>query len=124
MDETRDTRVICFLSDFGLGDDYVGVCKGVISSLLPSANVVDLAHELPGFGLEYGSEVLEHATRYMPADAVYLAVIDPGVGTMRRALALRTTGGASLVGPDNGLLIPAAETLGGVEEAVSLTDDR
>lgn len=116
--------MICFLSDFGFGDDYVGLCKGVISCLAPSINVVDLAHELPGFGLEYGAEVLEHATRYMPADAVYLAVIDPGVGTGRRALALRVASGAHLVGPDNGLLIPAAETLGGIAEAISLTDDR
>ena len=73
-------RVICFLTDFGLDDDYVGVCKGVIAGLAPAANVIDLAHELPGFGLEYGAEVLEHATRYMPAGTVYLAVIDPGVG--------------------------------------------
>lgn len=118
------TRVICFLSDFGLADDYVGLCKAVISRLTPAANVIDLAHELPGFGLEYGAEMLEHATRYMPADAVYLAVIDPGVGTDRRALALRTSMGARLVGPDNGLLLLAADSLGGVEEAVSLTDDR
>lgn len=116
--------MICFLSDFGLSDDYVGLCKGVISRLAPAANVIDLAHELPGFGLEYGAEMLEHATRYMPADAVYLAVIDPGVGTERRALALRVRNGAHLVGPDNGLLLPAADSLGGVEEAVSLTDDR
>jgi S-adenosylmethionine hydrolase len=124
MDSMPDTRVICFLSDFGLGDDYVGSCKGVIATISPSANVIDLAHDLPGFGLDYGSEVLEHATRYMPADAVYLAVIDPGVGTGRRGLALRTRGGASLVGPDNGLLLPAADALGGVEEAVSLNDSR
>lgn len=116
--------MICFLSDFGLGDDYVGLCKGVISRSAPLANVIDLAHELPGFGLEYGAEVLEHATRYMPEDTVYLAVIDPGVGTSRRALALGTRGGARLVGPDNGLLVPAAEALGGVEAAVSLNDDR
>lgn len=117
-------RVICFLSDFGIDDDYVGVCKGVIAGFSPAANVIDLAHELPGFGLEYGAEVLEHATRYMPSGTVYLAVIDPGVGTDRRALALRSESGALLVGPDNGLLLPAADALGGVAEAVSLTDDR
>lgn len=117
-------RVICFLTDFGVDDDYVGVCKGVIAGLAPAANVIDLAHELPGFGLEYGAEVLEHATRYMPAGTVYLAVIDPGVGTERRALALRAESGALLVGPDNGLLTPAADSLGGVVEAVSLNDDR
>lgn len=126
MEGTTGTgaRVICFLSDFGLADDYVGLCKGVISGITPSANVIDLVHELPGFGLEYGAEMLEHATRYMPSDTVYLAVIDPGVGTERRGLAIRVSGGAHLVGPDNGLLVPAAEALGGIEEAVSLTDSR
>ncbi len=117
-------RVICFLSDFGVDDDYVGVCKGVIAGSAPAANVIDLAHELPGFRLEYGAEVLEHATRYMPAGTVYLAGIDPGVGTDRRALALRSESGALLVGPDNGLLLPAADSLGGVAEAISLTDGR
>jgi S-adenosylmethionine hydrolase len=85
---------------------------------------VDLTHEVPGFEVEAGAEILEHATRYMPDDAIYLAVIDPGVGTDRRALALRAESGALLVGPDNGLLAPAAEALGGVAEVVVLTDER
>jgi S-adenosylmethionine hydrolase len=115
-------RPICFLSDFGLGDDFVGLCKGVMLRIAPGANVVDLTHEVPGFGVEAGAEILEHATRYMPEDAVYLAIIDPGVGTERRALAVQTLGGAFLVGPDNGLLVPAAESLGGIASAVSLTN--
>jgi S-adenosyl-L-methionine hydrolase (adenosine-forming) len=86
--------------------------------------IVDLTHEVPGFEVEVGAEILQHATRYMPDDAIYLAVIDPGVGTERRALALRTDNGAYLVGPDNGLLVPAAEALGGVLEVVLLTDER
>jgi S-adenosyl-L-methionine hydrolase (adenosine-forming) len=86
--------------------------------------VVDLAHEVPGFEVEVGAEVLQHATRYMPEDSVYLAVVDPGVGTERRALALRAESEALLVGPDNGLLVPAAEALGGVLEAVMLTNGR
>ena len=115
-------RPICFLSDFGLGDDFVGLCKGVILRVAPGASVIDLSHEVPGFGIQAGAEILEHATGYMPEDTVYLAVVDPGVGTKRRALALATSGGASLVGPDNGLLVPAAEALGGVTRAVSLTN--
>lgn len=115
-------RPICFLSDFGLGDDFVGLCKGVISRIAPGANVIDLSHEVPGFGIEAGAEILEHATGYMPEDAVYLAVVDPGVGTERRGLALETAVGTHLVGPDNGLLVAAAEAMGGITSAVSLTN--
>lgn len=88
----------------------------------PEAPVIDLTHEVPGFAIEAGAEILEHATRYMPKATVYLAIVDPGVGTVRRALALETTSGASLVGPDNGLLVPAAGSLGGIACAVSLTN--
>ena len=115
-------RPICFLSDFGLGEDFVGLCKGVILWISPDAAIIDLTHQVPGFAIEAGAEILEHATRYMPEDVVYLAIVDPGVGTKRRALALRTPTGALLVGPDNGLLVPAAESLGGIESAVSLTN--
>jgi len=115
-------RPICFLSDFGLRDDFVGLCKGVIYAISPGATVIDLTHYVPGFGITAGAEILAHATRYMPPNAVYLAVVDPGVGTERRGLALTARSGAHLVGPDNGLLLPAADALGGVEGAVSLTN--
>ena len=115
-------RPICFLSDYGLRDDFVGLCKGVVLRIAPGATIVDLTHEVPGFGIEAGAEILEHATGYMPENTVYLAVVDPGVGTERRALALSSASGALLVGPDNGLLVPAAESLGGVAGAVSLTN--
>jgi S-adenosylmethionine hydrolase len=113
-------RPVCFLSDFGLVDDFVGTCKGVMLGVAPGLVIVDLTHDVPGFAVEVGAEILEHAARYMPADAVYLAVVDPGVGTERRALALRTERDALLVGPDNGLLLPAADALGSVAEAVIL----
>ena len=90
----------------------------------PGSPVIDLSHEVPSFGLTPGAEILEQATRYMPEDTVYLAVIDPEVGTERRAVALESARGSFLVGPDNGLLLPAANALGGVESAVHLTDDR
>ena len=115
-------RPICFLSDFGLADDFVGTCKGVMLGIAPGVAIVDLTHDVPGFGVEAGAEILQHATRYMPEDAIYLAVVDPGVGTERRALALRAENGAFLVGPDNGLLVPAVEALGGVSEVVLLTN--
>ena len=104
-------RPVCFLSDFGFADDFVGTCKGVMLGIAPGLSIVDLTHDVPGFGIEPGAETLQHATRYMPSDTVYLAVVDPGVGTDRRGLALRTNSNAFLVGPDNGLLIPAAEAL-------------
>ena len=117
-------RPICFLSDFGLADDFVGTCKGVMMSIAPGVAIVDLTHDVPGFQVEAGAEILQHAIRYMPEDTVYLAVVDPGVGTERRALALRGENGGFLVGPDNGLLVPAAEALGGVSEVVVLTNGR
>jgi len=113
-------RPVCFLSDFGLADDFVGTCKGVMLSVTPGLTIVDLTHDVPGFGVGAGAEILEHATRYMPRDSVYLAIVDPGVGTERRGLALRTERGALLVGPDNGLLVRAAESLGGIAETVVL----
>src|SRR5215216_3485355 len=116
-------RPICFLSDFGLADDFAGTCKGVMMRIAPDVSIVDLTHEVPGFGVETGAEILQHATRYMPADTVYLAVVDPGVGTERRELALRAESGAMLVGPDNGLLVQAAESLDGISGAVALTDE-
>ena len=122
MGAMSGTRPICFLSDFGLGEDFVGLCKGVMLRISPQATVIDLTHEVPGFAIEAGAELLEHATQYMPEDTVYLAIVDPGVGTERRALALQTAGGPSLVGPDNGLLVHAAESLCGIVDAVSLTN--
>jgi len=117
-------RPVCFLSDFGLADDFVGTCKGVMHRIAPGVSIVDLTHDVPDFGVETGAELLQHATRYMPADALYLAVVDPGVGTERRGIALRTGSGALLVGPDNGLLVAAAESLGGISGAVALTEQR
>jgi S-adenosylmethionine hydrolase len=93
-------------------------------SIAPGVDIVDLTHQVPGFEVEVGAEMLHHATRYMPDDAIYLAVVDPGVGTKRWALALRTENGAFLVGPDNGLLVPAAEALGGISEVALLNDER
>jgi S-adenosylmethionine hydrolase len=116
-------RPVCFLSDFGLADDFVGTCKGVMHRIAPGLSIVDLTHEVPDFGVEAGAELLQHATRYMPADAVYLAVVDPGVGTERRGIALRTGSGALLVGPDNGLLVAAAESLGGIFGVITLTEE-
>jgi S-adenosyl-L-methionine hydrolase (adenosine-forming) len=117
-------RPICFTSDYGLTDVQVGTCKGVMAGIAPEAPVIDVTHSVPEFDVIRGAETLRHATRYMPEDSVYLAVVDPGDKNKRRGLAAEIQSGAYLVGPDNGLLMPAAETLGGVVRAVHLTNPR
>jgi S-adenosyl-L-methionine hydrolase (adenosine-forming) len=113
--------VISFLSDYGRRDEFVGVCHGVMVRRCPGARIIDLTHEIPRHDVLAGALVLRSALAYMPA-AVHLAVVDPGVGTsLRRAVALRTPReDRLLVGPDNGLLMPAAQSLGGVAEAVDI----
>jgi S-adenosylmethionine hydrolase len=111
-------KTITFLSDYGLDDEYAGVCHAVIARRCPQARVIDLSHGIPPGDVRVGALVLRGALPYAPA-GVHLAVVDPGVGGARRAVALRA-GEQLLVGPDNGLLIPAAQCLGGVREAVAL----
>jgi len=113
--------VITFLSDFGLQDDFVGTCHGVMKRLAPQVEIIDITHGIPPQHVLQGALVLCNTLPYMP-EGVHLAVIDPGVGGHRRPLALRTEDGRMLVGPDNGLLIPAAERLGGVNEAHELAN--
>ena len=115
-------RPICFISDYGLPGELAGICRGVMASIAPGVSIIDVTHSIPKFDVVRGAETLRHATGYMPEDAVYLAVIDPDDKPVRREIAAETGSGAYLVGPDNGLLLPAAETLGGVSRAVSLTN--
>jgi S-adenosyl-L-methionine hydrolase (adenosine-forming) len=116
-------RAISFLSDYGHRDEWVGVCHGVINRIAPSATVIDIAHDLPPTNVPHAAFVLENAVPFLPA-GVLLAVVDPGVGTQRRGVALRSRSGRLLVGPDNGLLWPAARAAGGVEAAVDLGTSR
>jgi S-adenosylmethionine hydrolase len=113
------TAVITFLSDYGLEDDFVGVCHAVIARVCPSARVIDISHGVPRGDVRAGALVLRDALPFAPI-GVHLAVVDPGVGSARRGVALRVAGGRMLVGPDNGLLSLAAERAGGVVEAVDL----
>ena len=117
-------RPICFISDYGLTDVLVGTCKGVMMGIATGVPIIDVTHTVPGFDVIRGAEALRHATRYMPEGSVYLAVVDPGDKTKRRARAAEVRSGACLVGPDNGLLLPAAEALGGIVRAVQLTNPR
>jgi S-adenosylmethionine hydrolase len=114
-------RPIVFLSDYGLDDEFVGVCHGVIARIAPEARVVDLTHGVPSQNVLRGALVLAQNSEFFPDQAVFLAVIDPGVGSARRGIAVQTGSGAMLVGPDNGLLSLAWEALGGAQTAVHLT---
>lgn len=117
-------RPICFISDYGFTDVHVGTCKGVMLGVAPGVPIIDVTHSIPQFDVIRGAETLRHATRYMPEDSVYLAVVDPGDKTERRGLAAQVRSGAYLVGPDNGLLMPAADALGGITRAINLTNPR
>ncbi len=112
---------VTFLSDFGTSDDFAGICHGVINLLCPDARVIHLTHGIQPQAIGQGARVLAGAIQDLPV-GVHLAVVDPGVGSERRAVALRSGDGRHFVGPDNGLLIPAAEACGGVVEAVAITN--
>ncbi|MET7401826.1 SAM-dependent chlorinase/fluorinase [Dactylosporangium sp. NPDC005572] len=112
---------ISFTTDYGLDDGFVAACHGVIAQLAPSARIIDVTHLIPPGDIRRGSLVLAQTVPSLPT-SVHLAVVDPGVGTKRRPIAIRTNGDHYLVGPDNGLLIPAAEALGGISTAVHLTN--
>jgi S-adenosylmethionine hydrolase len=116
--------VISLLTDFGLADTYVGQVKGAILSIAPSATIVDLSHAIPPQDIAAGAFALWSAVDGFPRGSIHIAVVDPGVGSRRRGVALRTARGDICVGPDNGLLVPAAERLGGIEHAVELTQPR
>jgi S-adenosyl-L-methionine hydrolase (adenosine-forming) len=112
---------VTFLSDFGVVDDFAGTCRGVIKRIAPDADVIDITHGIEPQSILQGALVLANTLPYMP-EGIHLAVVDPGVGTQRRALVVRTGDGRLLVGPDNGLLVPAAERLGGVAAANEITN--
>jgi len=116
---------VWFLSDYGLDDEFVGVVKGVVKSIAPQVTVVDLTHQIPAFDIRAGALALARSMQYL-APGVVLAVVDPGVGSSRRAVAVEVGSDdvtAFLVGPDNGLLAPAVAMVGGARRAVSLTND-
>lgn len=120
------TGAIFFLTDYGQLDELAGVVRAVLARLAPGAPVVDLTHEIPAFDVRAGALALERAAPHL-GPGVVLGVVDPGVGTSRRAVALSLAGGdgpRALVGPDNGLLPPAADVLGGATGAVVLAPAR
>ena len=115
-------ETITFLTDFGVQDDFVGVCHGVMKRIAPGVEIVDITHGIPPQHVLQGAIVLANTLPYMP-EGIHLAVVDPSVGTNRRAVVLRGGDGRLFVGPDNGLLVPAAEKLGGIAGAWQLANE-
>lgn len=117
-------QTISFLSDYGHADEFVGVCRSVIRSIAPDVEVIDITHEIQPHDVRAGSLALARAVQYLNPGVV-LAVVDPGVGTARRPVAVEVGGGQSvLVGPDNGLLAPAVAMCEGATRAVVLTNEQ
>jgi S-adenosylmethionine hydrolase len=111
---------VTFLSDYGRSDDFVGVCHGVIARIAPQVRVIDITHDVRRHDVRSAAVILRRALPFCPA-GVHLVVVDPGVGGTRRAVAARVAeDDRILIGPDNGVLWPAAEQFGGVVEAVDV----
>lgn len=120
---TRRPFPLAIITDFGYRDHYVGVIKGVIASIAPGAVTIDITHGVPAQSIVAGALALRESWAFFPARTVFLAVVDPGVGTARAAIAIETRAGARFVGPDNGLLWPAANRAG-IARIVKLTSPR
>ncbi|HEV7665564.1 MAG TPA: SAM-dependent chlorinase/fluorinase [Chloroflexota bacterium] len=116
--------IITLLTDFGLADTYVGQVKGAILAVAPGTSLVDLTHAVEPQDVLGGAWQLALAVDVFPVGTIHLAVVDPGVGSTRRAIAVRARRGDVFVGPDNGLLMPGVERLGGLTSAVELTAQR
>jgi S-adenosylmethionine hydrolase len=113
--EAAQRPFISFLTDFG-PDSAAAICRGVMLSIARDAQIVDISHSVRKYAVRDGAFLLSSALPWMPV-GVHVAVVDPGVGTARRPIGLLTGRGDVLIGPDNGLLIAAAERLGGIREA-------
>ena len=116
----RGRPVIGFLTDFGL-DGAAATCRAVMLAICRDAQIVDIGHTVRKYAIRDGGFLLRFALPYFPI-GVHVAVVDPGVGTARRPIGIRTGRGDVLIGPDNGLLIPPAEALGGIDEVRELTN--
>lgn len=115
--------VVTLLTDYGLEDEFVGVCHGVIAGICPEARIIDITHGIPPQDVRAGAFTLARALPYLPV-GVHVAIVDPGVGGARRAVALRLSDGRTLVGPDNGVLWPSARVGGGISHAIDISTSR
>ncbi len=114
-------RYVSFLSDYGSADEFAGVCRAVMLGFAPALTIVDITHDIPAHDVRAGGLALVRAVQYLP-DGIVLAVVDPGVGTDRRMIAVEVEDGVFL-GPDNGLLAPAVAMVGGAQRAFSITNE-
>ena len=114
--------IVTFTSDYGLEDEFVGVCHGVMLNIAPDLKIIDVHHNVLRQDVRHGAVVLQQSIRFLPA-ATHLAVVDPGVGSTRRAVAIVSSSGSVFVGPDNGLLLPAAELGASVEAAYEIVNE-
>jgi S-adenosylmethionine hydrolase len=119
----RELSTVLFLTDFGIKDGAVAACKGVMWSIAPDLRIVDLTHDVPPYDIETAAEVLDQALPFYPVGTVAVAVVDPGVGSERKATAILTKKGHVLVGPDNGIFTLVMQSEG-LERAVELRDTR
>ena len=120
----RRYDTVSFLSDYGTSDEFVGVVKSVIRAIAPDAAVIDVTHDVPPHDIRAGGLTLARAAQYL-APGIVLAIVDPGVGTDRRAVAVEVGEGEGVfVGPDNGLMAPAVAMTGGASRVVELTEPR
>ena len=117
---SSDPPIITLLTDFG-PNGAPAVCHGVILSICRTARIIDVGHAVPKYAISDGAFLMRLALPWMPV-GVHVGVVDPGVGTDRRPIGIRTARGDMLIGPDNGLLLPAADTLGGAVEARELAN--
>jgi S-adenosylmethionine hydrolase len=122
-DDAAPAPTILFLSDFGQKDGAVAVCKGVMIGIAPAARILDLTHDIPAYDIENAAEVIEQAVQFYPEGTVTVAVVDPGVGSERKSIAVRTRKGHLLVGPDNGIFTLLLDTEG-LDRAVELRNAR
>jgi S-adenosylmethionine hydrolase len=113
---------ITFLSDYGHDDAFVGVCHGVMARIAPAARVIDVCHEVAPQDVEQGATTLVSAVEYLP-ESIHLGIVDPGVGTSRRGVAVLTAQGSITVGPDNGVASLAWSALGGAVKAHCIDND-
>jgi S-adenosylmethionine hydrolase len=124
QDEAREETarpIIVFMTDFGTANDAVAICKGVMLSISPDARIMDITHEVTPFSIEEGARFLEGVTPYYPAGTVFVVVVDPGVGTSRKAIIVKSKKGQYFVLPDNGLITPVADR-DGIEGAREITN--
>lgn len=112
---------IVFMSDFGTANDAVAICKAVMAGIAPDARVVDITHQVTPFQIEEGARFLAGVTPYYPAGTVFLVVVDPGVGTSRKAVIVKSKKGQYFVLPDNGLITPVIER-DGLDSAREITN--